>query len=102
MQTFESSDKASLIAGCKVASGELKRSALFRVVREGEVVFKGSAFSSIKHFKEEVESVAEGKEWGVQIQNFAVGMGGKREGQDFQAGDVIETYEYRDIREPLE
>ena len=102
MQTFESSDKASLIAGCKVASGELKRSALFRVVREGEVVFKGSAFSSIKHVKEEVESVAEGKECGVQIQNFAVGMAGKREGQDFQAGDVIETYEYRDIREPLE
>lgn len=80
----------------------MKRTALFRVVREGEVVFKGSAFSSIKHFKEEVETVAEGKECGVQIQNFAVGEERERERQDFQAGDVIETYEYKDIREPLE
>lgn len=51
----------------------MKRSALFRVVRDGEIVFKGSAFSSMKHFKDEVETIAEGKECGVQIQNFAVG-----------------------------
>ena len=82
VQTFESSDKNSLIAGCKVISGTLARQAVYRIVRESnvyvkewnedQVIFKGSTFDSMKHFKDEVDSVMEGKECGVQIQNFTV------------------------------
>ena len=83
-QTFESSDKNSLIAGCRVLSGTLARQAVYRIVRESnvrkrelgkrQVIFKGTTFDSMKHFKDEVESVIEGKECGIQIQNFTVRM----------------------------
>ena len=36
-QTFESSDKNSLIAGCKVMSGTLARQAVYRIVRDSNV-----------------------------------------------------------------
>ncbi|CBK21326.2 uncharacterized protein [Blastocystis hominis] len=58
---------------------------------QGKIVFKGTGFNSIRHFKNEVESIEEGKECGIQIKGFT----------DFKEGDVIETYEYRDVRQPL-
>ena len=37
LQTFPSSDKVSVIAGCKVTTGTLTREALYRVVRDSNV-----------------------------------------------------------------
>lgn len=39
---------------------------------QGKIVFKGTGFNSIRHFKNEVESIEEGKECGIQIKGFTV------------------------------
>lgn len=39
-------------------------------------MFKGTGFNSIRHFKNEVESIEEGKECGIQIKGFTVWCGG--------------------------
>ena len=38
------------------------------------MIFKGPGFSSIRHFKDEVEKIDEGKECGIQIAGYSVEM----------------------------
>lgn len=113
MQTFNGSDKSSLIAGCVVNSGTLNRESLYRIIRNEEVgcflfimiyqiIFKGSNFDSIRHFKDEVETIGEGKECGILISGYSVCIILIVIMQDIKEGDIIETYEYKDIRQPLE
>lgn len=42
-------------------------------------MFKGTGFNSIRHFKNEVESIEEGKECGIQIKGFSVSVGAESE-----------------------
>lgn len=110
-QIFQGSDNTQ-IAGCKVNSGVFSRQSLFRVLRdqdvfseqqdEVQIIYKGTSLDSMRHFKSEVESVEEGKECGIQIKGFTVCSPVIFDAQGFQEGDVIETYEYRNIRQPLE
>ena len=37
-----------------------------------QIIFKGSNFDSIRHFKDEVESIGEGKECGILISGYSV------------------------------
>ena len=69
------------IAGCMVIDGRITRAAMARVIRSGEIVHDGT-ISSLRHFKEEVNEMTAGYECGV-------GLGGY---DDFQEGDVLETY----------
>ena len=69
------------IAGCMVTEGRVSRSAMVRLLRNGEVIHE-SSISSLRHFKEEVNEMAAGFECGVGLAGFA----------DFQEGDVLETY----------
>ncbi|KAH9619219.1 hypothetical protein KSS87_007795 [Heliosperma pusillum] len=67
------------IAGCKVVDGQMAKSSTMRLLRSGEVIFEGSC-ASLKHEKQDVESVNKGKECGVVIQDCF----------DFQIGDVVQ------------
>ena len=78
--------RVGAIAGCYVQNGEIRRGSKVRFLRDGAVIWKGSV-SSLKRFKEDVRTVSGGYECGVGLSDF----------QDLRSGDVIETYEEREI-----
>ena len=57
-----------------------------RFLREGVVIWHGEV-SSLKRFKDDVREVQSGFECGIGLSDF----------QDLKQGDVIETYEEREI-----
>jgi translation initiation factor IF-2 len=78
------------IAGCMVLSGVITRGSKVRFLREGTVIWKGQ-LASLRRFKEDVREVREGFECGIGLENY----------QDLKAGDIIETYDEREIVRPL-
>jgi translation initiation factor IF-2 len=75
--------KGPSVAGCRVTSGSLVRSNHFRVVRQGVTVHEVTEANSIRHFKEQTETVDSGHECGVTLhQSF----------HDIKDGDVIECF----------
>jgi translation initiation factor IF-2 len=79
-QVFKVS-KTGTIAGCYVTSGTIKRNALVRVKREGEVVHQ-AAINSLKRFKDDAREVQSGFECGIGVEGF----------DDFVEGDILEAY----------
>ena len=78
--------KIGAVAGCQVLNGVIKRGSLVRFLREGTIIWTGEV-SSLRRFKEDVREVAAGFECGVGLSDF----------QDLKDGDIIETYELREI-----
>ena len=74
------------VAGCYVTNGVITRGSKVRFLREGTVIWKG-AISSLRRFKEDVREVATGFECGIGLTDF----------QDLKQGDIIETFEEREI-----
>jgi translation initiation factor IF-2 len=74
------------VAGCLVQSGNITRGSQVRFLREGTIIWKGEV-SSLRRFKEDVREVASGFECGIGLSDF----------QDLKQGDVIETFELREI-----
>jgi translation initiation factor IF-2 len=74
------------IAGCMVLSGTITRGSKVRFLREGTIIWKG-AVSSLRRFKDDVREVQAGFECGIGLTDF----------QDLKQGDIIETYEEREI-----
>jgi len=73
--------KAGTIAGCKVVSGTIQRSARARLLREGSTVWDGK-IDSLRRFKDDVREVASPLECGI-------GLEGR---DDVKVGDLIEAY----------
>ena len=78
--------RVGAVAGCYVTSGQVTRGSKVRFLREGTIIWKGE-LSSLRRFKEDVREVATGFECGIGLSDF----------QDLKPGDVIETYELREI-----
>ena len=78
--------RVGAIAGCMVQNGTITRGSKVRFLREGTIIWKG-AISSLKRFKDDVREVQAGFECGIGLTDF----------QDLKAGDIIETYEEREI-----
>jgi translation initiation factor IF-2 len=74
------------IAGCYVLSGLITRGSKVRFLREGTIIWKGS-IQSLKRFKDDAREVREGFECGIGLSDF----------QDLKPGDIIETFEEREI-----
>jgi translation initiation factor IF-2 len=74
------------IAGCYVRSGQITRGSKVRFLRDGTIIWKGS-IQSLKRFKEDAREVREGFECGIGLSDF----------QDLKQGDLIETFEEREI-----
>jgi translation initiation factor IF-2 len=74
------------IAGCYVLSGLITRGSKVRFLREGTIIWKG-AVSSLRRFKDDVREVQAGFECGIGLTDF----------QDLKPGDIIETFEEREI-----
>ena len=78
--------KIGKIAGCYATNGTITRGSKVRFLREGTIIWKGEV-SSLRRFKDDVKEVQAGFECGIGLSDF----------QDLKAGDVIETYEEREI-----
>jgi len=74
------------VAGCYVTNGTITRGSKVRFLREGTVIWKGE-ISSLKRFKEDAREVNSGYECGIGLSDF----------QDLKQGDMIETFEEREI-----
>ena len=74
------------VAGCFVTSGVITRGSKVRFLREGTVIWKGQ-IATLRRFKDDVREVREGFECGIGLENY----------QDLKPGDVIETFEEREI-----
>jgi len=78
--------RVGAIAGCYVRNGVITRGSKVRFLRDGAIIWKG-AISSLKRFKDDVREVQAGYECGIGLTDF----------QDLKEGDVIETFEEREI-----
>jgi len=74
------------VAGCYVTNGVITRGSKVRFLREGAIIWKGTV-SSLKRFKEDAREVQTGFECGIGLSDF----------QDLKRGDIIETFEEREI-----
>jgi translation initiation factor IF-2 len=74
------------IAGCQVRSGVITRGSKVRFLRDGTIIWKGEV-SSLRRFKDDAREVREGFECGIGLSDF----------QDLKPGDLIETFEEREI-----
>ncbi len=74
------------IAGCYVLNGTITRGSKVRFLRDGTIIWKG-AIQSLKRFKDDVREVHSGFECGIGLTDF----------QDLKEGDIIETFEDREI-----
>ncbi|HNJ22151.1 MAG TPA: translation initiation factor IF-2, partial [Microthrixaceae bacterium] len=78
--------RVGAVAGCMVQNGTITRGSKVRFLREGTIIWKGE-ISSLRRFKEDVREVQSGFECGIGLSDF----------QDLKSGDVIETYDLREI-----
>jgi len=81
------SSKIGNIAGCMVTSGLIRRNAKARVIRDGAIVADNLDLASLKREKDDASEVREGFECGLVLKNF----------QDIKIGDVVESFEMREI-----
>jgi translation initiation factor IF-2 len=78
--------RVGAVAGCYVLNGQITRGSKVRFLRDGAVIWNGDV-SSLKRFKEDAREVAAGYECGIGLSDF----------QDLKDGDIIETFEEREI-----
>ncbi len=78
--------KVGAVAGCFVRSGVITRGSKVRFLRDGVIIWKG-AINTLRRFKDDVKEVREGFECGISLTDF----------QDLKQGDLIETYDLREI-----
>jgi translation initiation factor IF-2 len=88
-QLFKAS-RIGTIAGSFVTEGKVTRGARVRVVREGTVIYD-TTIESLRRFNDDAREVSSGFECGIVLANF----------QDLHEGDVLETYETRQVEREL-
>lgn len=81
VQAIFKASSIGTIAGCVVTSGKIVRNSNVRVIRDGIVVYT-SIISSLKHLKDDVKEIKEGKECGLTITGF----------NDIKENDILECF----------
>ncbi|MEZ4517253.1 MAG: translation initiation factor IF-2 [Chloroflexota bacterium] len=74
------------IAGCYMRTGEARRNAKARLIRNSRLMHSGNV-GSLKHLAENVREVKAGFEFGVSIEGWS----------DYKAGDIIEFFVTRRV-----
>jgi translation initiation factor IF-2 len=88
-QIFDIS-KTGRICGCVVNQGTVRVGANARVLRDGEVIYKGS-IHSLRHFRDEAREMRAGQECGIRLDNF----------EDFEVGDLVEVFKMESVAPQL-
>ena len=73
--------RVGLIAGCRVLDGRVSRDGYAKLTRGRDQLWEGR-IRSLKHYKQDVREMTAGDECGIGLEGF----------EDFQEGDVLETY----------
>ena len=82
--------KVGTVAGCYVTDGHLKRNNKVRVIRDFIVVHEGE-ISQLKRYKDDVNEVKSGFEFGLSIKGL----------NDIQVGDIVESFEMKEVKRTL-
>jgi len=77
------------IVGCNVVDGVIKRNAVCRVLRNGQVIIANTRVDTLRRFTEDVNEVRTGFECGIKIAD---------QSDDLREGDIIETVEKVRVR----
>ncbi len=77
----------TVIAGCMVTDGVIRRNSKVRVIRDSLVIHSGE-LSSLKRFKDDVKEVKNGYECGLSISDY----------NDLKEGDIIEVFEIVEVK----
>ncbi|HET8356217.1 TPA: translation initiation factor IF-2 [Streptococcus pneumoniae] len=85
-ETFKVS-KVGTIGGFMVINGKVARDSKVRVIRDGVDIYDGE-LASLKHYKDDVKEVTNGREGGLMIDGY----------NDIKMDDVIEAYVMEEIK----
>jgi len=78
--------RVGAVAGCYVREGTITRGSKVRFLRDGTIIWKGT-ITSLRRFKDDAREVQSGFECGIGLSDY----------QDLKEGDIIETFEEREI-----
>jgi translation initiation factor IF-2 len=73
--------KTGIIVGCKVIEGFIKKGESIRILRDDNIIYKGT-LESLRRFKDNIQEVKSGNECGISLKNF----------NDIKQGDRIEVF----------
>ena len=95
-ETFKIS-RIGTIAGCIVQEGIIRRNSHIRLIRDGIVIYPTKEgvhgeVGTLKRFKDDVKEVKQGLECGLTIKNY----------NDIKVDDIIEIYEFNEIKQTLD
>jgi translation initiation factor IF-2 len=90
IRTVFVASKIGTVAGCMVTSGQVTRSAHFRLLRQNVVIYTGE-LESLKRLKDDVREVKEGFECGIKLRGY----------NDIKEGDQLEFFEVKEIARTL-
>ncbi|XP_065220188.1 translation initiation factor IF-2, mitochondrial [Planococcus citri] len=88
----EGKKKKIPVAGCRCIKGELKKSSLYKVMRNDQEIFRGS-LSSMRNLKTEVTSIKKDQHCGLKFEDTSV---------VFQPGDVIQAFRTYTVPQEIE
>ena len=83
--------KIGFIAGSQVESGSITRDSLVKIIREEEEILNEGKISSLKRFKDDVNTVEAGLECGIGVEGI----------KKYLAGDRIVAYKINEIKRKL-
>lgn len=90
IRTVFVASKIGTVAGCMVTSGQVTRSAKFRLLRDNVVIYTGE-LDSLKRLKDDVREVKEGFECGIKLKNY----------NDIKEGDYLEFFDVKEVARTL-
>ncbi len=76
--------KLGIIAGSRVQDGKITSGSTAKVLRDNKLIHEAQ-IAGLKRFKDDVKEVVAGLECGIRVEGY----------QDFQEGDVIESYQVK-------